>query len=42
MTPEIAVIDFKWHLSSFSMANARHEARRFFAVALNAVVIKQA
>jgi hypothetical protein len=21
MTPEIAVIDFKWHLSSFSMAN---------------------
>jgi hypothetical protein len=22
MTPEIAVIDFKWHLSSFSMANS--------------------
>jgi hypothetical protein len=28
MTPEIAVIDFKWHLSSFSMANGGNNQRR--------------
>jgi hypothetical protein len=33
MTPEIAVIDFKWHLSSLSMANAANQPRGFFASA---------
>jgi hypothetical protein len=31
MTPEIAVIDFKWHLSSFSMANGLLRSGAVFA-----------